>query len=89
MARLDLRESLHGQISDSIAQGAVAVTGCNPLEREGCFYQPSFWINVTAKTRAYQEELFGPVAIVMRAAGRRMRCVSPTEPASDSFINLE
>ena len=69
MARLDLREALHGQVSDAIAQGAVAVIGCNPLEREGCFYQPSILDHVTAKTRAYQEELFGPVAIVMRAAG--------------------
>jgi succinate-semialdehyde dehydrogenase / glutarate-semialdehyde dehydrogenase len=69
MARLDLRESLHGQIGDSIAQGAVAVTGCRPVEREGFFYQPSILDRVTAKTRAYHEELFGPVAIVIRAAG--------------------
>jgi len=30
MARLDLRDSLQRQVTDSIAQGAVAVTGCNP-----------------------------------------------------------
>ena len=68
MARLDLRESLHRQITDSIAQGAVAVTGCSPVEREGFYYQPSILDRVTAKTRAYHEELFGPVAIVIRAA---------------------
>jgi succinate-semialdehyde dehydrogenase/glutarate-semialdehyde dehydrogenase len=68
MARLDLRESLHSQITDSIAQGAVAVTGCKPVKREGFFYQPSILDRVTAKTRAYHEELFGPVAIVIRAA---------------------
>jgi len=67
MARLDLRESLHSQISDSIAQGAIAVTGCKPVEREGFFYQPSILDRVTAKTRAYHEELFGPVAIMIRA----------------------
>ncbi len=68
MARLDLRESLHNQVTCSIAQGAVAVTGCKPVEREGFFYQPSILDHVTAKTCAYQEELFGPVAIVIRAA---------------------
>jgi len=68
MARLDLRDELHRQISDSIAQGAVAVTGCKPAEREGFFYQPSILDQVTADTRAWHEELFGPVAIVIRAA---------------------
>ena len=68
MARLDLRDELHRQISDSIAQGAVAVTGCKPVEREGFFYQPSILDQVTADTRAWHEELFGPAAIVIRAA---------------------
>ena len=67
MARLDLRDTLHRQISDSIRQGAVAVTGCKPVEREGFFYQPSILDHVTSQTRAWHEELFGPVAIVMRA----------------------
>ncbi len=67
MARLDLREELHRQVSDSIAQGAVAVTGCKPVERAGFFYQPSILDCVTAKTRAWHEELFGPVAIIIRA----------------------
>ncbi len=67
MARLDLRDSLHRQISDSIAHGAVVVTGCKPVDRAGFFYQPSILDNVTAKTRAYHEEIFGPVAVVIRA----------------------
>ena len=68
MARLDLRDELHRQVTDSIAQGAVAVTGCQPVEREGFFYQPSILDRVTADTRAYHEELFGPVATIIRAA---------------------
>jgi succinate-semialdehyde dehydrogenase/glutarate-semialdehyde dehydrogenase len=71
MARLDLRDSLHNQVTDSIAQGAVAVTGCKPVKREGFFYQPSILDRVTAKTRAWHEELFGPVAIVIRAASEQ------------------
>jgi len=68
MARADLRDELHRQITDSIAQGAVAVTGCKPVEREGFFYQPSILDRVTSNTRAWHEELFGPVATVIRAA---------------------
>lgn len=68
IARLDLRNELHNQVSDSIAQGAVAVTGCRPAEREGFFYEPSILDRVTAGTRAYHEELFGPVATIIRAA---------------------
>ena len=68
MARLDLRETLHHQVTDSIAQGAVAVTGCKAVERPGNYYEPSILDQVTDKARAYYEELFGPVAIVIRAA---------------------
>ncbi|HSM98884.1 MAG TPA: NAD-dependent succinate-semialdehyde dehydrogenase [Gallionella sp.] len=68
LARLDLRVTLHEQVTASIAQGAVAVTGCKPVKREGIFYQPSILDHVTARCRAYDEELFGPVAIVIRAA---------------------
>ncbi len=67
MARHDLRDELHRQVSDSIAHGAVAVTGCKPVERAGFLYQPSILDGVTANTRAYHEELFGPVAIIIRA----------------------
>ncbi|MBI5438422.1 MAG: NAD-dependent succinate-semialdehyde dehydrogenase [Nitrosomonadales bacterium] len=68
MARLDLRAELHRQVSESIAQGAVALTGCKPVEGEGFFYQPSILDHVTANNCAWHEELFGPAAIVIRAA---------------------
>ncbi|HKB59257.1 MAG TPA: NAD-dependent succinate-semialdehyde dehydrogenase [Gallionellaceae bacterium] len=68
MARADLRDALHRQVTDSIAQGAVAVTGCAPDARAGFFYPPSILDRVTAQTRAWREELFGPVAVIIRAA---------------------
>jgi succinate-semialdehyde dehydrogenase/glutarate-semialdehyde dehydrogenase len=68
MARADLRDTLHKQITDSIAQGAVAVCGCQPIARAGFFYQPSILDCVTLATCAYHEELFGPVALILRAA---------------------
>jgi succinate-semialdehyde dehydrogenase/glutarate-semialdehyde dehydrogenase len=67
MARTDLRDDLHQQVSDSIAAGAEAVTGCAPLDGTGAFYAASILDRVKPGMRAYHEELFGPVAIVIRA----------------------
>jgi len=68
MARTDLREELHKQVTDSLAAGAVNVTGCEPIEDlPGAYYKASILDQVGPGMRAYHEELFGPVAIVIRA----------------------
>jgi len=67
MARTDLRDELHQQVRDSIAAGAEAVTGCEPVKGAGAYYLPSILDRVEPGMRAYEEELFGPVAIVIRA----------------------
>lgn len=66
MARHDLRDELHQQIQDSIKAGAVALTGCSPVSGDGAFYQPSLLDKVGPGMRAYEEELFGPVGILIR-----------------------
>ena len=71
MARLDLRDELHRQVTDSIAQGAQALLGCEPVAGEGAYYLPSILDHVTPKARAYHEELFGPVATIIRAENER------------------
>jgi succinate-semialdehyde dehydrogenase / glutarate-semialdehyde dehydrogenase len=67
LARLDLRDQLHAQVRDSLVAGAVAVTGCRPREGVGAFYLPSILDCVAPGMRAWDEELFGPVASVIRA----------------------
>ena len=67
MARADLRESLHTQVGDSIRAGAEPVLGCAPIVGPGYFYPASVLDRVQPGMRAYSEELFGPVAIVLRA----------------------
>ena len=67
MARADLREELHRQVTDSIEQGAVAVTGCEIPPGEGAFYPPSILDRVVPGVRAWREELFGPVAACIGA----------------------
>ncbi len=67
MARVDLRDELHQQVLDSIAAGAVAVTGCEVIAGKGAYYKASILDRVEPGMRAYSEEFFGPVAIVIRA----------------------
>lgn len=67
MAREDLRDELHVQVADTLAAGAVAVTGCEPVDGPGAFYNASILDRVEPGMRAYHEELFGPVAIVIHA----------------------
>jgi len=67
LARVDLRDDLHHQVVDSIAHGAVPVTGCNPESGPGSYYQASILDHVQPGMRAWNEELFGPVASVIRA----------------------
>ncbi len=67
LARGDLRDDLHRQVQDSIAAGARATLGCKPLPGPGFYYAPSILDDVKVGMRAYDEEFFGPVAIVLRA----------------------
>ncbi len=67
MARPDLRDELHQQVLTSLEQGAVALTGCTPIDGPGAYYAPSILDRVEPGMLAYSEELFGPVAIVIRA----------------------
>lgn len=89
MARADLRDELHRQVADSISQGAVPVMGCKPVEgTEAFFYRPSILDEVTDKTRAYREEIFGPVAAVIRALNEEdaMRIANETRFGLGSSI---
>jgi len=71
LARPDLRDELHRQVTDSIAAGAIALTGCQPVAGTDTYYAPSVLDRVQPGMRAYEEELFGPVAIVIRARDER------------------
>lgn len=54
------------QVDDAVAKGATAVTGGRRPRREGAFVEPTVLTGVTPGMRAYQEEIFGPVAVVHR-----------------------
>jgi succinate-semialdehyde dehydrogenase/glutarate-semialdehyde dehydrogenase len=68
LARLDLLESVHGQVERSVAAGARLVTGGKRLPRRGYFYPPTLLDGVTPGMAAADEETFGPVAAVLRVS---------------------
>jgi succinate-semialdehyde dehydrogenase/glutarate-semialdehyde dehydrogenase len=65
MVRADLREELHKQVQESIAAGAKALLGCEPGQGAS-HYPASILDNVKPGMPAYSEELFGPVASIIR-----------------------
>jgi succinate-semialdehyde dehydrogenase/glutarate-semialdehyde dehydrogenase len=66
-ARRELRDELHGQVVQAISEGARPLLGCQVPPGPGAFYPPSVLADVRPGTLAAREELFGPVASVMRA----------------------
>lgn len=68
MARADLRDELHDQVARSVAAGAICLTGGEIPEGPGAFYPATLLANVTPGMPAYDEEMFGPVASLIRVA---------------------
>jgi len=67
LARADLRDTVDRQVRASVAQGARVVLGGAPLPGRGYFYQPTLLVDVADSSPAWREELFGPVAVLVRA----------------------
>lgn len=67
MARVDLRDELHHQVQQSIAQGAQLCCGGYIPEIEGAFYPATLLTAVQKGMPAYDDEMFGPVAVIIEA----------------------
>jgi succinate-semialdehyde dehydrogenase/glutarate-semialdehyde dehydrogenase len=67
LARSDLREELERQVRESLRQGARLVLGGARRPGPGYFFEPTILDDVGTEMAAGSEELFGPVAAVMRA----------------------
>jgi succinate-semialdehyde dehydrogenase/glutarate-semialdehyde dehydrogenase len=60
---------LDSQVRRSVEAGARVLTGGHRVERPGNFYAPTVLADAPAESPAWREELFGPVAVLMRARG--------------------
>jgi len=54
-------------VQKTVEMGAKVLTGGKPLQRPGNFFAPTVLVNIPKDSPAYKEELFGPVASVLRA----------------------
>jgi succinate-semialdehyde dehydrogenase/glutarate-semialdehyde dehydrogenase len=66
-ARRDLRDALHQQVVASVERGATLLLGGQVPPGDGAFYPPTVLSDVTPGMPAYDEELFGPVAAILKA----------------------
>ncbi len=83
-SRPDLMAELHQQVLDTVAAGATLHLGGAPLEGKGCFYPPTILTDVKPGMVAWHEELFGPVATVIRVKDE----TEAIEVANDSDFGL-
>lgn len=68
IARGDLRETLHDLVKRSVDAGATCVVGGQIPDGPGYFYPSTVLEDVKPSMPAYDEELFGPVASLIRVA---------------------
>jgi succinate-semialdehyde dehydrogenase/glutarate-semialdehyde dehydrogenase len=71
IAREDLLYELDTQVKQSVNKGARILCGGERLERDGFFYKPTILANVKPGMPAYDDELFGPVASLIKAENEK------------------
>ncbi|HHG8774024.1 TPA: succinate-semialdehyde dehydrogenase [Raoultella planticola] len=64
MARFDLRDELHQQVTATLAEGATLLLGAEKIAGAGNYYAPTVLGNVTPEMTGFRQELFGPVATI-------------------------
>jgi succinate-semialdehyde dehydrogenase/glutarate-semialdehyde dehydrogenase len=83
-ARHDLRDDLHEQVLASVARGATLLLGGEIPPGEGAYYPPTVLAEVKPGMPAYDQELFGPVAAIIRAKDE----ADAARMANDSIFGL-
>ncbi len=64
MARTDLRDELHNQVTRSVESGATLLLGGHIPDGPGAYYPPTVLADVTPEMAVFTEETFGPVASI-------------------------
>lgn len=68
LSSLAARDQVAAQVADALAKGAVATTGGTVVPGPGAYFQPTVLTGVEPGMRAWDEEIFGPVAVVHKVA---------------------
>jgi succinate-semialdehyde dehydrogenase/glutarate-semialdehyde dehydrogenase len=83
-ARDNLRDELHDQVKRSVQKGAEILLGGQIPGMKGAYYPPTVLDNVKEGMPAYDEELFGPVASLIKAENE----TDAVRIANDSIFGL-
>jgi succinate-semialdehyde dehydrogenase/glutarate-semialdehyde dehydrogenase len=83
-ASITLRDELHLQVEKSIELGAELLLGGKIPEIDGAWYPPTVLSNVKRGMPAFDEELFGPVAALIKANDE----AEAIDIANDSIFGL-
>jgi len=83
-ASIKLRDELHEQVIKSVNQGAEIILGGVISEFDGAYYPPTILRNVKPGMAAFDEELFGPVASLIKVKDE----VEAIELANNSSFGL-
>jgi succinate-semialdehyde dehydrogenase/glutarate-semialdehyde dehydrogenase len=67
LARRDLIDGLERQVNESVAQGARLISGGRRISGKGYFFEPTVLSDAQVGMPATIEEVFGPVAVMMKA----------------------
>ncbi len=84
MARADLRDELNDQVQRTLSEGARLLLGGSKVPGAGNFFAPTVLGDVTRDMTSFREEMFGPVASIIRARDAR----HALELANDSQFGL-
>ena len=66
IARMDLRDTVHQQVQESVKNGARLAMGGEIPDRVGFYYPPTVLTGVKKGMPAYDDEIFGPVMSFIR-----------------------
>ncbi|MFZ1026852.1 MAG: NAD-dependent succinate-semialdehyde dehydrogenase [Limnoraphis robusta] len=68
LATPDILQDIDNQVKASVAKGAKVLIGGQPLAQPGNFYPPTILSDIPPGTPPYEEEFFGPVALMFRVS---------------------
>jgi succinate-semialdehyde dehydrogenase / glutarate-semialdehyde dehydrogenase len=66
LANENILNGVHEQVQKTISMDAKLLTGGNRIAGPGFFYEPTVLVDVPKDSPAFREEVFGPVAAVLR-----------------------
>ncbi len=64
LATAQILKDVDEQVKTSVAAGAILLTGGKRLQGAGNFYEPTVLANIPRNSPAFNEEVFGPVALL-------------------------